>query len=265
MNRIRAGIALPAALAAVIVLSALAALSSVAARAALREAAALAAEAQAQASRAALRARASLVLARVSRSDLLAGPRAIGERDTTLTVVAVVWPWHRVLVWAGDAPAVAELARATAPALPWCAAVVVAGSSAIAPNTVSIDPASSCTELTTGATESAVAAFGDSLAGDLVLPPPPDSMTVYAGAPPAVIRARRFVGIAPGASVAGVVIAPSVRVETGATVRGIIIASESLAIAPGAAVIGDEYAANAALFAASRLRLLGRAGLLLPP
>jgi hypothetical protein len=62
-----------------------------------------------------------------------------------------------------------------------------------------------------------------------------------------------------------VIAAPSVIIEAGATVRGIIVASELLRIDAGAMVTGDEHAATVALWGAARLHLLGRAGLLSPP
>ena len=261
----RRGFALPAAIAALVVLSALAALASVAARVSLREASALADEAQSAATRAAIRSRTSLVLSRTMRDELLATPRLIGERDTLVTAVALAWPWHRVTVTAAGAPAIAELARAMSPAVPWCAAVVTGGVATIAPGAVSLDGASSCTELQHTATPPAITDFGDSLVADLVLVPAPDSIVVYGTESSAVVRARRHVVLGPGASVSGVVMAPVVTLEPGASACGIIIANDTVIISAGAVVIGDERAAKRALTANARLRLLGRAGLLLPP
>lgn len=261
----RRGFALPAALAALVVLSALATLASVAARVSLREASALADEAQAAATRAAIRARTSLALLRTARDALIATPRLIGTSDTTVTAVELAWPWHRVTVTVAGATVIAELARAVSPPIPWCAAIVTGGVATIAAGAVSLDGASSCTELQRQAAPAGIDAFADSLAADLVLAPAPDSVVVYAAESPAVIRARRHVVLGPGASVSGVVMAPVVTLEPGASVCGIIIANDTVTISVGAVSVGDEHAAQRALAAYAKLQLLGRAGLLLPP
>lgn len=258
--------ALPAALAALIVLAALAALSGVAARAALRDASALAEGVQASETRAGLRARAARALVSTARATLLAGPRAIGGADTVVTVTALTWPWHRVVVRAEGTPVAAELALAAVPVTPWCAAVVGAGSLVFGAGTLVPDLTRPCPRLAATTSSDSVGAYGDSLTASLAAGARADSqfISVSAGVPTAYV-ARRRIDISPGATVIGVLFAPVVHVAGGATVRGIVVARESLVVDPGALVISDRAAVDSGLAAAARLRMVGRSGLLLPP
>lgn len=266
MTRRPRGMALPAALAAVIVLAALAALASVAARASLRESAALADEAQSVESRANLRARATRLLTHVPFAQLLAAPHPLGLRDTLLSVSSAAWPWYRLVVSTGGTAAIAEFARAIVPPVPWCAASVVGGFSAISPGALSIDPADRCAAPLATAAPAEILAFADSLDAELVLPPPPDTLVVtQPSVDPVILRAQRRIELGAGASTVGVLIAPVVRLTGGAVHRGVIIASDTLILIAGSSAIADSAAVTAALRALARIRSVGRAGLLLPP
>lgn len=252
--------ALPAAIAAMIVLAGLAVLANIAATAAIRESGALRDVAAERAQRATLRARAVYHLGRRSRSELLAGRAAIGTVDTTLAVSALTWPWHTLTVTAGGMPVFAELARASVPFVPWCNAVVYAAVADIGAGT--LNPALSCPDRAQVSPQSALS-FDSALVADLIGLGSADTLTV-SGSVWGVVRATRAVFLASGANVDGLVVAPIVRIPGGTTVRGLVVARDSLRVAPGASVTADFNAVLAALSARSRLVLVGRRGLLLP-
>jgi len=262
----RRGIALPAALAAVVVLSALASLATLAARAAIQEAAALSAEAQAERSRWVLRVRLERLLPVVSRADLIARTYALGGGDSAVAATMLSWPWHRIAVLAEGTPAIAELGRAARVEFPWCEPAATGGVAVIAAGTVSVDADAGCASAVlrgdTALVDTFFAAVRDGIAG----PAPPETVVVNAvSGDPGVWRAARVIEFAPGADVTGVVMAPVVRVAPAARVRGAIVARDTLAIAAGAAVVGDRLEALRVLMDNARITLLGRRGLLQSP
>src|SRR6185295_13443104 len=85
----RTGMALPAAIAAMIVLAGLAALANISATAAIRESRALRDVTVERMQRATLRARALYHIGRSPRGDLIAGNESLGMLDTTLVISAL--------------------------------------------------------------------------------------------------------------------------------------------------------------------------------
>jgi hypothetical protein len=267
MTRGRRAMALPIALAALVVLAALAALANAAAVAAVRESAALRDEAQAQATRDALRARVARRLALFSRAALLAQPAMpVGRGDTVLTVLALAWPWHRVLVSAGATPVTAELARARVPDVVWCAGAVSAGAALVPPSVLSAAPAATCPDLLIVATPAEVVAFDSAVVADLVVGRAPEALEIAAGsARTGVWRATGSIVVTPGADIVGLVIAPVVKLAAGVTVRGQVVARDSLIASANSSIVADPQALRNALSEYAALKPLGRRGLLLPP
>ena len=257
--------ALPAALAAMCVLAALAALAQLTARVAIRESSALVSEAQAEAGRETLRARAKLALNRTPRGTITAAPVRVGGGDTTLRVAELAWPWHLVGVAANGEALIAEVARASVPDA-WCAAIASGGVVAVAPGTARLSATSSCVQVLVAVDTASVTALVDQVSRDLALDSLADTVRIStSAASPLVVRAARRVTLAPGASVSGLVIAPHVRIETGAVVTGLVVSADTVVVLAGATVTGDERVVVDALRAAARLRLLGRRGLLALP
>ena len=266
MKRARGGFALLLALAGILVLAGLSALANVAAIAAIRESVALRDEAQAAAARNALRARLARVVMRVPRSALLSQRIPLGGGDTALVVTPLSLPWHRVEVFAGGVPVIAEVARATIPPVPWCASAVVGGAHAAGTDAFANAPSSECVSLVAVTSPAAIASFANALAGSMAMAPEPGTLrlTGQSGAPE-IWRAAQSIEVEPGASVVGVVMAPVVRIAMGAVVRGMVIVAESLVVAPGGSSVADSAAVRAALTGRASLHLMGRRGLLLPP
>jgi hypothetical protein len=262
----RRGIALPAALAAVVVLGALAALSTVAARAAIQEAAALADEARSERDRWVLRVRLEALLSTVSQSELVARSLAIGGADSAVSATMLSWPWHRIAVVAAGTPTIVELGRAALVEYPWCEPVATGGAAAVAAGTVSNDVDSGCAAVVLQADTAMVDPFFAAVSAGVAGPAPPETLVVNtAGVAAGVWRASRVVELAPGADVAGLVIAPVVRVGSAVRVRGAIVARDTLVIASGSTVLGDRLEALRALMDHARITLVGRRGQLLPP
>lgn len=263
MNARRAGMALPAALAAMLVLAALAALANISATNAIREARAMADAARTYAQTEALYARAHYQLRTRTRAQLIASSVTIGNADTAMTTTALTWPWHRVSFRTGGTIVAAEFARARIPANPWCNAAVFSSYVRIAAGTVSMPSSSSCPD-TIRAGVALVAAFDSALVADLIDIGNSDTLAI-SGTFAGVGRARSRIEIAAGAEASGIFIAPVVRVAGGATVRGIVIARDSLITTPGASVTADYTAIFAAVSERARLETLGRRGIILLP
>lgn len=260
----RRGFALPAALAAVVVFAGLAAAANAAALAAIRETGALVADAQADAARESLRARVSVRLRAAARRDLMAGSVVL-DADTAFVLQMLAWPWHRVSISVHDSVVAAEAARALAPSLPWCAGVVRGAAFVDDGAALSLDPASRCVSLTLAVAAAAIDSFAVALDSGAIADVDADSVTITQTPSPALLRARSVVSVSPGAHVVGLIVASVVRLGPGSSVHGMIVARDTLAAARGAAVTCDETVAAAALQGASRLALVGRRGLLLPP
>jgi hypothetical protein len=77
-----------------------------------------------------------------------------------------------------------------------------------------------------------------------------------------VLRSTQVVVLARGASVTGLVMAANVSMLDGASVRGLVVARDSLRVAPGSSVTADFSAVFSALRDRARLRPTGRRGLL---
>jgi hypothetical protein len=244
-------------------LGALAAVANIAAMAALREITALADDAQRRAVANALRARAEIALAHRARAALLAQNMSVGGGDTSVAAFALSWPWHRVATTAGGAMVTSDLARALAPVLPWCAGAVNGGTSAAAPGTITLAPASACTGPVATVPAASIAQFDSALVAGTLLPPQADTVIVNAGDPSNRIwRARMYLEVGAGADIRGLLIAPAVVVRSGATARGIAIAASALTVESGAMIVGDEQGATSAIRDHSLIRLIGRRAIL---
>lgn len=257
----RPGIALPAALAAVVILAGIAALANISAMSALRESVAIRELATTRATSQTVRARALYQIARHPRSELLSSI-GIGAGDTTLAITPLTWPWHIVSVQTAGARVFAEVARALIVPVPWCAPAVYAGVADVATGALEVPAPSSCTHQEQ-VTPAEVARFDSALVATAVGLQDADTLIVATSASD-VLRARRTIVLADGADVAGLIIAPVVRVMSGARVRGIVIAADSLWIASGALVTADGNAVIAALSDRARVSLMGRRGMILP-
>lgn len=253
------------ALAAVVAMAAIAALSGVAARAAVRESAALVDQSQAARSRALLRARLARLVANTPRVQLVAAATSLGVQDTTASVQALVWPWHRAEVNANATEVIAELALAMTPQMPACGVAVVSGAVLVAPGTVTWGASSSCPTLVDTVVPVAIDAFADSLESRLVLGAMADSVAISGIAGPGVWRAARVLEVATGAQVDGVLSAPVIHMRAGSIVRGAVVARDLLTVQPTASLVGDPAVVAASVGAYARLRLLGRRGLLRTP
>jgi type II secretory pathway pseudopilin PulG len=252
--------ALPAAMAALIILAGVAALANVSATAAIRESRARREVAAERAQYETIRARAAYQLSQRTRGELLASAIGLGPPDTSMVTLERAWPWHTVTVLAGGRKLYAEVARAATPALSWCAAVVYANHADVATGSVVLPPLSSCFEKV--AVSIAFAAeFYSVLVADLAGVGVTDSMEVD-GAVVGVVRAGRVLAIAGGADIRGLVIAPVVVVQDGARVQGMIFARDSVSVAPGAQIIADSIAVAETMRSSARLVPLGRRGML---
>ena len=262
----RKGIALPVALAGVVVLGALAGLSTLAARAAIHEATALAVEAQSERAKWVLRVRLEALLSSVPHAELVARTHPIGGADSTASATMLSWPWHRIAVVAAGTPAIAELGRAALVGFAWCEPVATGGAVAVAEGTVSVDAEADCASVVLRADTAQVDPFFVAVREGVAGPPPPETLVVNAAnVRRGVWRASRVIELASGADVTGLVIAPVVRVGSAARVRGAIVARDTLIIAAGSAVLGDRLEALRALMDNARVTLVGRRGQLLPP
>jgi len=262
----RNGMALPAALAAAVVLSALALLSTVAARASIREAAESRFDALEEAGRWSIDTRLNLLLDRHGLGVLASREWSVGGADTVMTVQSLQWPWHRISVRAGGSVVVAGLSRATSPAVPWCGAAVVGGLATVAPNSLFNDLLGTCEAALQNAGLESINAFLEGLEAGLVMLPPDDSLRMASmSAQPDVYLAATHLELAPGIGGAGLIVAPSVRILPGATFRGMVVATGSLVVDAGAMLVSDQMAVRSALAARARLRTLGRMGPLSPP
>jgi type II secretory pathway pseudopilin PulG len=261
----RAGFALPAALAAVVLLAGVAALANVAAMSALREATASNEEGRAVATRASLRARVRVVLAEHAAGELTSTAIPVGGGDTVLVTRTVVWPWFRLTVESAGSPLIAEAGRGNSPTVPWCSAAVVAGTSSIT-GTLALDPPGACSTALTSTTPSALDDFAAQVNGAVVAGPVVDDLLVTSDPiPGAVVIARNSIVITPGVSVQGLIISPIVRIDGGATVRGMVVARDILDVSAGAQVVGDAFAVATSLSSNARVHTIGRRGILLPP
>jgi hypothetical protein len=260
MKAARAGMALPAAIAAMIVLAGFAVLANISATAAIRESRALRDVTVERMQRATVRARALFRLSARPRAELIAAGAAIGASDTTLVVSALAWPWHTFTVTAAGVKLIAEFARGIVPIVPWCTAVAYATAANITTGT--LIPETGCTDRVQITSDSA-ASFDSALVADLVGTSNADTLTV-SGTVTGVVRTSRSVLLAAGADITGLVIAPVVRILSGASVRGLVVSRDSITIMPGASVTADRGAVFSVLCDGARLVPVGRRGLLLP-
>lgn len=256
---IRRGIALPAAIAAIVALSSLAALSALAARLAILESSVVADEARFDQARRVLDARLSRAVAVVPRAELLT-PFPLGGADTSAVAETLQWPWHRLIVTADGQPVTVELAVANVQPLPWCEAVAAPDIANVQPGAVLRDPELTCDDAIRALTADSAALAIEGLHGELVLGDIADTVTVPLASVPRVWAAASYLAVPGGVSVQGLLVAPVVRVEAGARVRGAIIASQVVIVDAGALVEGDRLVLASALAAASRLTLLGARG-----
>jgi hypothetical protein len=256
----RSGIAMPAAIAAVVILAGIATLANLSATSAIRESRALRDAAMERAHRQTLRARALLQVPRRPRSQLIATVVSLGGSDTTLTTAPLSWPWHLLTVTTRGSRQFEELARAAVTAVPWCAGVVYATEVVIA-GTVSVPPPSVCADRVHASADS-VAAFDSALVAGTAGAGSSDTLVVD-GESFDVVRARHVIVLTGTATVSGLIIAPVVRVLSGAVVRGLIVARDTAVVAVGAAVTADENAVAEALRNRARLVPLGRRGAIL--
>jgi type II secretory pathway pseudopilin PulG len=263
MIRARQAFALPAVIAATIILAGLATLANATAVAALRESRALRDAATAAAANETLRARALVHLRGRSRAEVMAGPAPLGEGDTSVAVTPLAWPWHRVVVSAGGFALVADFARARVPRTPWCAAAVYGTTGSVAPNTVFPPPPGGCVDHLLVPPESVVE-LDSALAADLHVGAPPDTVLVTSSVH-GVIRAGALIEVTGSVTVSGLLIAPAVRIASGARVRGVVAARDALVVMAGAVVFGDIDAASSAMGALAVVRPLGRRGFHLRP
>jgi hypothetical protein len=255
----RAGMALPAAIAAAIMLAGLATLANISATAAIRESRALRDVAVERMQLVTMRARAWHHLRTHPRDELIRGSVLLGAADTTLATIPFTWPWHTVAVTVRGSTLFAEFARASVPEVPWCNAVVYVSVAHIGDGTLT--PASACTDRLQ-VSAGLFAAFDSVLATDLAGIGNGDTLTL-SGPVSGVLRATRSVSLVAGTTVTGVVIAPVVRMLGGASVQGLVVARDSLTVVPGASVTADFSAVFSALKDRSRLVMAGRRGLLL--
>jgi hypothetical protein len=156
----------------------------------------------------------------------------------------------------------AEVARALIVPVPWCAAAVYAGIADVAAGALEVPAPSSCTHQEQ-VMPGEVLLFDSALVANVVGVQDADTLIVSTSAND-VLRARRTVVLADGADITGLVIAPVVRVMSGARVRGIVIAVDSLSIASGALVTADGNAVVAVLTDRARISVMGRRGMILP-
>jgi hypothetical protein len=261
----RGGFALPAALAAVVLAAGLAALAHQSALRHLREADATAQAARDAAARTTLRTRLAGVLSREPLGILARGAYPLGGPDTVLLSTEIRWPWYRVAAVAVGREVVAEVAAALPADLPWCASVVIAGELVGDEDAVTPEAASGCSPVLR--TSAADLDRFDSVvvARSVGIGTNPSLVLAGADTSARVWRATARIEVAPGTSVSGLLVAPVVRLGAGATARGGVLARDSLIIVAGARIVGDVYAATAALVSRAGLRLTGSRGRLYPP
>jgi hypothetical protein len=194
---------------------------------------------------------------------LLAGPHLLLPPDTLADVADLGQGWWRWRVLVRGVVISAELAR-VAPWVPSCAAVLTGGAG-VAAGAVVGDPAVPCDSLVERRSVIELDSLVRSWSARWVVDPEPDTLVLTTSAAPSVYRARRLIVLMPGVTVLGVVVAPRVEVGSGATVRGHVVARDTVVVASGARLAAASLEAIAGWQSRARLTLLGRRGLLAPP
>lgn len=236
----RRGIALLVALIVVLVLAGLASSALATARIALGRATESHLTLRAELARDGLRARVAARAASVPAAVWLAAPWLVAGPDTTVQLQSLGSGWYRWSAHTAERTILAELARVP----PWVAPAV---DSVIVLSAVAFD--------------SLRAAWST----DLVPSVAPESLVLQGSVAPGVHRASRHVRVGAGAVVHGIIWAPVVTVEGGAHVRGLVVARDSVIVAPGSWLEADPLPAVAGWATEARVHLLGRRGLLAPP
>jgi hypothetical protein len=256
-------VALVVALLVVLVLAAVASTALATSRAALRRAHDDHASLRAELGRSGARAAFAALAAQLPVPELLAGPHMLAPPDTVADVADLGQGWLRWRVLVRGVVIGAELAR-VAPWVPSCAAVLTGGAG-VAAGAVVGDPAVPCDSLVERWSASEVDSLVDSWAARWVVDAEPDTLILTSSAAASVYRARRLIVLMPGVTVHGVVVAPRVEVGSGATVRGHVVARDTVVVASGARLEAASLEAIAGWQSRARLTLLGRRGLLAPP
>ncbi|HYV98298.1 MAG TPA: hypothetical protein VE967_12635, partial [Gemmatimonadaceae bacterium] len=237
MSARRRGIALLIALAALVILAALAALAHASAVDATHASVQVRGNAQAANDRTMLRARLHALLAHHARIELDGHTFALWTPDTTAAVSLISGSWYRAAISANGTPVVSEVARAWAPVAPPCAAIMTG---VVRPASPGVADKGSCADSVVLAPATIITAYDSALAANVVPTAFGDSVEIRTDqGVTGIWRATRVAVIPTGYSARGLVIAPLVITGSLSSVRGMVIARDSVVTGAGASVTAD--------------------------